>query len=156
MSLAAKLKFCTPMITMFSKKNTAEDVIESGKVTPFVGRKTELRSLHQALKSVISSNKPKLDIAYALDTIGQVKAARYDWTLAEQHFNQAISTYEQIGNRHKAARTRCHFAATLIQQGKPAKAESLLRQALAVFQELKLEHEIIKAQELLTKVGHQR
>ena len=36
-------------------------------------------------------------------------------------------------------------------QGKFAEAEDLLRHALAVFQELKLEHEIKKAEELLEK-----
>jgi len=46
---------------------------------------------------------------------------------------------------------RGHFADALLRQGKPAAAETLLRQALAVFQELKLEHEIKKAEELLAK-----
>lgn len=45
-----------------------------------------------------------------------------------------------------------HFDDALLRQGKPAGAETLLHQALAVFQELKLEHEIKKAEELLANI----
>jgi predicted ATPase len=45
---------------MSNKKNTEENVMkESGKITPFVGREKELRSLHQALNTVIETKKPK-------------------------------------------------------------------------------------------------
>ena len=53
---------------------------------------------------------------------------------------------------HHERQRRCYFADALLRQGKPAAAETLLRQALAVFQELKLDHEIKKAEELLKKV----
>lgn len=61
---------------------------------------------------------------------------------------RSLLTGKMIGACHKMAQTRCHFAAVLLRQGKPAAAESLLRQALAVFQKLKLEHESKKAEEL--------
>jgi len=114
------------------------------------------RSYQYALDSLTEAekNKDTSDIGYAKDVLGQVEVARHDWTLAEQHFKQAISTYEQIGNRHRAARMRCHLADAFVQQGKFAEAENLLRQAVAVFQELKLEHEIKKAEELLEKIAH--
>ncbi len=47
-----------------------------------------------------------------------------------------------------------YFANALLRQSKPAETETLLRQALAVFQELKLAHEIKNAEELLAKVEH--
>lgn len=78
--------------------------------------------------------------------------ARQEIESAIAHFNQAISLHEQCGDRHKAARTRCHFADALLQQGKPAEAETLLRQALTVFQELKLDHEIKKAEDFWRSV----
>jgi len=49
-----------------------------------------------------------------------------------------------------------HFDDALLRQGKSAEAETLLRQALAVFQELKLEHEIKHAEELLATIRHEK
>ncbi len=43
------------------------------------------------------------------------------------------------------------FADAQLRPGKSAEAEPLLRQAVAVFQELKLDHEIKKAEELLQR-----
>ena len=96
----------------------------------------------------------EVDRADAFDTLGMVESSRKNWDKAVDYFNQAVSAHEKIGDHRKEAIARCHFADALLRQGKSAEAESLLRQALAVFQELKLEHEIKKAEELLAKVTH--
>ncbi len=103
--------------------------------------------LSEAQKRNVKTSK-----AQALDTLGQVEAVRQNWEIAAQYFIDAISLREETGNRHQSAKVRYHFADALLRQGKSAEAEPLLRQALAVFQELKLAHEIKKAEELLAKV----
>ena len=53
-----------------------------------------------------------------------------------------------IGMSRQACKQRNRRA---LRRVKATEAETLLRQALAVFQELKLEHEIKKAEELLAR-----
>lgn len=103
-----------------------------------------------SLSKAEQSQQPN-DISYSLDALGQVDAARYNWALMEQHFSRAISLYEQIGNRYEVAQTQYHFAEALLQQGKPEEAEKRLHEALAIFEDLKLEHEIAKVQQFLAK-----
>lgn len=44
---------------MSNKKNIGKNVAESGKITPFVGRETELQYLQQTFNAVIEQNAPK-------------------------------------------------------------------------------------------------
>lgn len=91
------------------------------------------------------------DIAYAHDAFGQVETVEKHWEAAAQHFTQAIAIYEQMGYLRSIARCQYHFAEALLQQDKAEETEALLHKALKTFQDLKIEYEIVKVQELFTK-----
>jgi len=110
-------------------------------------------SYQYAHKSLIESERRKspFEVGNACDVLGQVETARQDWMLAAQHFQRAIALFEQVGNRYNASKAQYHFAEALCQQGKIEEAEMLLQKALETFQDLKIEHEVVKVQEILTK-----
>ena len=82
-----------------------------------------------------------------LDEFRQLTPDAQDY---ERLINQALREWLSAQNVKELVREELHE----IIQGKSAEAERLLRQALAVFQELKLEHNIKKAEEWLVKVEH--
>ena len=80
-----------------------------------------------------------------LDEFRQLTPDAQDY---ERLINQALREWLSAQNVKELVREELHE----IIQGKSAEAERLLRQALAVCQELKLEHEIKNAEELFANV----
>ncbi len=91
----------------------------------------------------------EFNLGYALEALGQTEAARKDWEAATQHYHEAIEHYRQDHNRHLAARVQYHLAELWQQQGKQKEAIALLNEALDVFRELELPHEIARAENLM-------
>jgi len=109
------------------------------------------KAYQHASKSVVWAQKilGEFNLGYALEALGQTEAAREDWETAIQHYNEAIEHYRQDHNRHFAARVQCHLAELWQQQGKQSEAFSLLNEALDIFRELELPHEIARAENLM-------
>ncbi len=91
-------------------------------------------------------------VAHSYYVFGQVEAARQRWDSAQKNLNKAIEIYKKIGDRHFVAQVKRNLADTLLKQNKISEAASLLKEAMQVFQELNLEHEIIKTQPLLDAI----
>lgn len=92
------------------------------------------------------------ELGEALDVRAQVEAAQSRWDLASQHFNQSIETHQRAGYRQAAAIVQRHHAQALLQRGDRQPAAQLLQTALNTFQELTLQHEVTKTQQLLNAI----
>jgi tetratricopeptide (TPR) repeat protein len=64
---------------------------------------------------------------------------------ARKRYKQAISIFEEVGDKSEEAHVRLHLAEILLDEGKAAEAESLARQSADVFLETRAEQYLVEA-----------
>jgi len=88
-----------------------------------------------------------------IDDLQPIAAYKQPWTQAAEHFEGAIAIYDEVQDRHHAARVRRHYAEALLRQGEIQQVRELLATALAVFEDLDLPQEVLATRQWLEETG---
>jgi adenylate cyclase len=108
-------------------------------------------ALEQAKKGITYAEGNHFAFGYAHDALARVEAARQNWDAANKHFNSAITTLQELGDRAFAAQVQCRYAQTLLLQNRRGEAIELFRAVLETFDDLKLQEEVIAIRHLLAE-----
>ena len=124
--------------------NLAEAYFETGKID--LAEKFAYKA--------INSEHPTIP-PYAIYTLGQIHAARNNFDLAEQAFQQGIQLAQQIGDQFIEAYLHRICGQTLLDCGKIENARARLQNALELFTGLGMKHEVDKTVAILSPVAKQ-
>jgi ATP/maltotriose-dependent transcriptional regulator MalT len=89
-------------------------------------------------------------LAYRL--LGEILVQQRQLAQAEQHMLDSLHTLERLGERFEVAWTLRSYARLLWVRAEPGAAQALLRQAIAIFAELKAERELERTQQELARL----
>jgi len=102
------------------------------------------------LASVLEDNHP---LAYTQDVTAQVESALGNWEAANELFSKAMTLRQQSGDKLRLAPVLLNFGLSLWQQGKHELAVQNIIEAMNIFHELKLAHEVENAKRMAEKAG---
>jgi DNA-binding SARP family transcriptional activator len=106
-----------------------------------------LRAAHMAEGADIEMMKA---LAYRL--LGEILVQQRQLAQAEQHMLESLHALERLGERFEVAWTLRSYARLLWVRAETGAAQALLRQAIAIFSELKAERELERTQQELSRL----
>ena len=89
---------------------------------------------------------------YCLYVLGHVARVKADWKRSETLCQEAIASAEEIGDPWAEAPARNALGETLRDAGRPDAAQKSHEEALAIWQRMKIEHEVVHTQGLLNQL----
>lgn len=106
-------------------------------------------ALEYAVKGSTLASGREFSEAYASRVLGQVEAANQNWEKTIEYFELAIDIFNKNDDKHQLALAQKFFGEALIKMGKKKEAKELLWQAMKIFEEINVLHEIDNIKKIL-------
>jgi tetratricopeptide (TPR) repeat protein/tRNA A-37 threonylcarbamoyl transferase component Bud32/TolB-like protein len=108
------------------------------------------RALKEAIRICQNTGEKRL-LGFSFNDMGDLLEAEGKLDQAENSYKQAVDIANGIGDQEETAEPRVSLAANLLDKGRPAESEALVRQTIPVFQKAKSKDMEVWANAVLAK-----
>lgn len=115
------------------------------------GNLDDARRMYEDAMSIWTEMGEKRGLGFALSGLGQVLRAQGDLTGARTRHEEALAVREQTGQKGTAEESRVALAELAVDEGRPADAEPLVRNAMAMFRAERMLQSEIAAEDVLAR-----